>query len=370
MQGLKLDASAEQLSALTGRALEADLAPAAAGTRETASPEDVRRFAEALSGAGEGGKSAAGAESRAERGSSSVAGAPSQSPSRPQGPQAAKPEGSAPGQPSPGLEANPKPETPAPAQAGTQSTVNAMTTSEELGGLASPIAGRNPDMTARAETGFAREGLSGASGSPASAAAAGTSLPAGGVAGDEASRTLEKALAEKAFSEKAAAPQKARDPADAIFKDFSAFFGGTAAPAPQAAAAAAAAAPAAGIEGAEGAALPDDALQSVVSQILVNSPDAAESEVRLTISEDLLKGTEISLVRDKATGELMVRIECSDPSSLQTLVAAQHDLRTSLQAQEKTPVEVRVSSQDAGKEGENPSEHRSRGRNDNPYEER
>lgn len=367
MQGLKLDASAEEMRVLSGRALEADLAPAAAGTREAASPEDVRRFAEALSGAGEGGSGAAPRESRAERGGLSA----SEAPSRPQGTQGAKPEREARGPSFPGSEANPEAETPAPSQAGAQSTVNAMTTSKELGGVASPIAGRGPDMPAGPETGFAREGLSGAPAAGAArAAAAGSSVPAGGVTGEEAGRALEKALAEKAFSEKAAAPQKARDPADAIFKDFSAFFGGAAAPAPQAAAAAAAAAPAAGIEGAEGASLPSDALQSVVSQILVNSPDAAESEVRLTISEDLLKGTEISLVRDKATGELMVRIECSDPSSLQTLVAAQHDLRTSLQAQEKSPVEVRVSSQDAGKEGGNPSEHRSRGRSDNPYEER
>lgn len=153
-----------------------------------------------------------------------------------------------------------------------------------------------------------------------------------------------------------------REPVDTLFKDFSGLFG------PGQVTAGAAETAAAENPSAAGA-LSDEALESVVSRILVNSPQANESEVRLTISDEYLRDTEISIIRDKSTGELSVRIASSDQNSLQTLIAAQHDLRDKLQMQEKAAVDVRVSETGTEREGSDTARHESRGRNDSSYQE-
>lgn len=92
----------------------------------------------------------------------------------------------------------------------------------------------------------------------------------------------------------------------------------------------------------QGAAMPDgEALEALVSRILVSTPEKGGSEVRLTLSDAAFKGTEVSILRD-TTGALTVKIVSSDPSAFQTLVSSRHELLSALQAEEKAPVTVNM----------------------------
>lgn len=82
-------------------------------------------------------------------------------------------------------------------------------------------------------------------------------------------------------------------------------------------------------------------LEALTSRILVSVPDAEGHEVRLTLSEPPLEGTEICVRRD-SLGQLSVTIIAGDPNAFQTLVEAQGDLAGSLQACERDPVSIRV----------------------------
>ena len=142
---------------------------------------------------------------------------------------------------------------------------------------------------------------------------------------------------------------------DALFRSFSAF--GTAQQS------ASASAPAEAPPAQNGVLDPDN-LNSLVSRILVNSPESGPAEVRLTISDSVLRGTEIAITRD-LTGQLSVQILCKDPSSFQTLVASRNDLQQILQSEERQPVNISMS-QEAGAE-ENDSRQRSRGLETDEY---
>lgn len=118
--------------------------------------------------------------------------------------------------------------------------------------------------------------------------------------------------------------------------------------------------PAAGprAEGAQAApsGFPDGDLEALVSRILVSSPEKGSTEVRLTLSDAALRGTEVTLLRD-AAGALSVKIVAADPRAFQTLVASRGDLVSALEAQE--PEGVTVVMEDGA--GANDTRQRSRG---------
>lgn len=94
---------------------------------------------------------------------------------------------------------------------------------------------------------------------------------------------------------------------------------------------------------AEGAAaasgFPEGDLNALVSRILVSSPEKGSTEVRLTLSDAALGGTEVTLLRD-AAGMLSVKIVAADPRAFQTLVASRGELVSALEAQEPGGVSV------------------------------
>lgn len=111
-------------------------------------------------------------------------------------------------------------------------------------------------------------------------------------------------------------------------------------------------------EGAQAApsGFPDGDLEALVSRILVSSPEKGSTEVRLTLSDAALRGTEVTLLRD-AAGALSVKIVAADPRAFQTLVASRGDLVSALEAQE--PEGVTVVMEDGA--GANDTRQRSRG---------
>lgn len=128
-------------------------------------------------------------------------------------------------------------------------------------------------------------------------------------------------------------------------------------------------------KGAREAAAPAPAAESaalvdkLVDRILVSDPGKGMPEVRISLSDKALPGTEISLSR-APDGQLAIRLSCTDPQSFQTLVAAQDSLRAALERQGET---VRVDvSRSAGADAEqNDAQRQSRGyQNYQPDEER
>ena len=97
-------------------------------------------------------------------------------------------------------------------------------------------------------------------------------------------------------------------------------------------------------------------LESLVDRILVSSPEQGGQEVRISLNEKTLGGTEILLHRS-ADGTLSVTLNAKDPSAFQTLVGAQNDLQQLLQKQESAQVRVQVM-QESTRE-ENDSQRRS-----------
>ena len=112
---------------------------------------------------------------------------------------------------------------------------------------------------------------------------------------------------------------------------------------------------------AQAASMPDvQAFESLVSRILVSTPERGGTEVRLTLSDPSLKGTEVSVIRD-AGGALTVKISAGDPSAFQTLVSSRGELVSALETQEKLPVTVELSDRkDERGEDDNPG-RRSKG---------
>ena len=109
-----------------------------------------------------------------------------------------------------------------------------------------------------------------------------------------------------------------------------------------------------------------EAMEGLVDRILVSAPDKGSPEVRLMVNSDVLKDTEISLVRD-ITGQLTVKINSSDPNTLQTLVASRNDLQQMLQARESQNVRIEMNA-DTSAGNESDPRQRSRGLDDNPYQ--
>ena len=87
--------------------------------------------------------------------------------------------------------------------------------------------------------------------------------------------------------------------------------------------------------------LSPDALEALVDRILVSSAELGRTEVRLTLSDRILAGTEIILSRG-VDGQLIVALHCTSESSFQTLVASQTDLRSRLEDFENRSVQVSV----------------------------
>lgn len=90
-------------------------------------------------------------------------------------------------------------------------------------------------------------------------------------------------------------------------------------------------------------------IETLVSRILVNSPEKGASEVRLTLNDNILKGAEISITRD-LSGNLSISLSTKDSAAFQTLVASRQELLESLEKTERgtVSVEVRDDSSDEG----------------------
>lgn len=83
--------------------------------------------------------------------------------------------------------------------------------------------------------------------------------------------------------------------------------------------------------------------EHLAERILVSEISAAGQEVRIQPAGDILPYTEICLVRG-TDGLLSAVIHADNPAAFQTLAAAQHDLRTRLEASEGQPVRVELRS--------------------------
>ena len=103
----------------------------------------------------------------------------------------------------------------------------------------------------------------------------------------------------------------------------------------------------------------------LVETILVSQPGADNQEVRLTLGKDVLADTEIRITRD-SSGTLNISLQTNNPSSFQTLVAGQHDLKAMLERGEGD-IKITVESGDAE---QNDTNQRSRGYNEYDAEEK
>ena len=104
----------------------------------------------------------------------------------------------------------------------------------------------------------------------------------------------------------------------------------------------------------------DSLVNTLVERILVSEPGKGSPEIRITLGEGALAGTELSLTR-AADGQLCVSLSCQDEASFQTAVGARDSL---LSALERSEGNVRVDvTRGGGAEGgdEGDSRRRSRG---------
>ena len=113
------------------------------------------------------------------------------------------------------------------------------------------------------------------------------------------------------------------------------------------------------------AALAEIDMEALVERILVSAPENGAQEVRITLADNVLHGTEVIIQRD-ALGQLVVSLRTDDASAFQALVAAQHELKARLDDLE--PLEVRVNV-DMGGEEKNDHDRRSRGLFNQEYQE-
>ena len=107
-------------------------------------------------------------------------------------------------------------------------------------------------------------------------------------------------------------------------------------------------------------------LNELVTRILANTPESGKTEVRLTLQDNVLRGTEISIARDN-DGLLTVRIVTDNAASFQTLVATRNDLQAILQQQEGRII-VNVEMLDDSDSEQNDSRRRSKGLYDDEEE--
>lgn len=91
----------------------------------------------------------------------------------------------------------------------------------------------------------------------------------------------------------------------------------------------------------------------LVERILVSEPGKGNPEVRITLGDGALSGTELSLSR-APDGQLAVRLSCSAFAAFQTAVEAQDSLRAALERSgENVRVEVVRSGESDGTAGGN-----------------
>lgn len=103
--------------------------------------------------------------------------------------------------------------------------------------------------------------------------------------------------------------------------------------------------------------------EHLAERILVSEISAAGQEVRIQPAGNILPDTEICLVRG-TDGLLSAVIRTDNPAVFQTLAAAQHDLRTRLEASEGQPVHVELRS---SADDDNDPRRRSRGLDLDPH---
>lgn len=108
-------------------------------------------------------------------------------------------------------------------------------------------------------------------------------------------------------------------------------------------------------------------VEKLVERILVSEPGKGAAEVRITLGDGPLSGTELSLSRAQ-DGQLSVRLLCADASSFQTAVSAQDGLRAALERQ-GDPVRLEISQAGAQGGNEGDSRRRSQGLIDSVPEE-
>lgn len=104
----------------------------------------------------------------------------------------------------------------------------------------------------------------------------------------------------------------------------------------------------------------NEALETLVSRILVSRPESGKTEVRLQIQDAVLKNTEITLARD-AGGQLTVRIHTNDAAAFQTIVSARAELEARLSGRETLPVLVELQKETDREENDARRESRGRG---------
>lgn len=101
----------------------------------------------------------------------------------------------------------------------------------------------------------------------------------------------------------------------------------------------------------------NDITEKMVEQILLSDPKDGEQEIRIRLSDAILKDTEIQLKRLN-DGSLQILLTSGNASSVQTLVAQQFELKKRLEQIENTAVSVEVSTQDQDR---NDTQQESRG---------
>lgn len=104
----------------------------------------------------------------------------------------------------------------------------------------------------------------------------------------------------------------------------------------------------------------NEALETLVSRILVSRPESGKTEVRLQIQDAVLKNTAITLARD-AGGQLTVRIHTNDAAAFQTIVSARAELEARLSGRETLPVLVELQKETDREENDARRESRGRG---------
>lgn len=97
--------------------------------------------------------------------------------------------------------------------------------------------------------------------------------------------------------------------------------------------------------------------EKMVERILVSDPKAGEQEIRIKLSDNILKDTEISIKRLN-DGSLQIQLSSNNANSQQTLIAQQFELKSRLERLENTQVSVEVSTDSQEK---NNTEQQSRG---------
>lgn len=98
--------------------------------------------------------------------------------------------------------------------------------------------------------------------------------------------------------------------------------------------------------------------EKMVERILVSDPKAGEQEIRIKLSDNILKDTEISIKRLN-DGSLQIQLSSNNINSQQTLIAQQFELKNRLEQIENTEVSVEVNTEN--QEEKNDAEQQSRG---------